>query len=751
MARTLAGAGLASACRSVASEADFRQQLGGDIDLVLFDDRVPWFDVFDALRAIQEHGDIPLVLQCDPAAEPAALEAMRRGAADYVYRDRPGRLVFAARQALARRGAAHRRPAPRGGRTGRWWVEIAESVDVVVYLAEAPGGRILYLSPPFERIWGRPVAGARSESFAWADTVHPDDREKYLAAAARAPFGQGFSLEYRILDAGGAVRWIHERRFAVRAGRGRSPRFAGMARDITEDKKADDALRASEQSFRAVFDQAAVGVVQTEVATGRFIKVNRRFCQITGRSRQELGQLTYMAITHPDYAADDQKYIEQLKTGAIREYSREKRYLRKDGSEVWVQLTVSPMWTPGEKPDYCIVIAQDITQRKRLEEQMAQAQKMEAIGKMAGGIAHDFNNILAAINGYAQLADLTLEENPTARHHLGAVLQASGRAADLVRQILALSRHQPLQRRPTALAPVMAESLKLLRATIPATIEFEVSLAPDTPVVLADSTQLHQILMNLGLNAAHAMKEGPGRLQVGLKPWVIGRRKVAGAPRLAPGRYARLSVRDTGHGMDKATLRKIFEPFFTTKPEGEGTGLGLAVVQGIMNSYEGAATVASTPGEGTTFDLYFPAHEGEAAPDAPKDRPIPRGQGQKILFVDDEELLARLAHEVLTGLGYQVEFATRPDRALALVREDPLRFDLVFTDQTMPGMTGLALAAGLRQLRPALPVILMTGSSLALTTEHLEAAGIRQLLPKPATLCSLGLAAHAALARPNPS
>jgi PAS domain S-box-containing protein len=570
-------------------------------------------------------------------------------------------------------------------------------------------------------------------------------------AAARAPSGAGFSLEYRIIDAAGSVRWIHDRRFAVPAGRGRSPRFAGVARDITERRQAEDALRASEQSFRAVFDQAAVGVVQTEVGTGRLIKVNRRFCQITGRSRQELSQLTYMGITHPDYAADDHKYIELLRTGAVREYSREKRYLRKDGSEVWVNLTVSPMWTPGDKPDFCIVIAQDITQRKRLEEQMEQAQKMEAIGKMAGGIAHDFNNILAAINGYAQLAELTLQENPAARHHLGAVLQASGRAADLVRQILTLSRHQPVQRRPTALLPVMAESLKLLRATIPATIEFEVSLAPDTPVVLADSTQIHQILMNLGLNAAHAMKEGPGRLQVGLKPWRVGKKKVTGAPTLGPGLYARLSVRDTGCGMDKATVRKIFEPFFTTKPVGEGTGLGLAVVQGIMSSYEGAATVASEPGQGTTFDLYFPAHEGAAAVDAPKERPVPRGQGERILFVDDEELLARLAHEVLTGLGYQVEFATLPATALAWVRQDPRRFDLVFTDQTMPGMTGLALAAELRQLRPDLPVILMTGSSLALTTEHLEAAGIRQLLPKPTTLCSLGLAAHAALARPTPS
>jgi CheY-like chemotaxis protein/anti-sigma regulatory factor (Ser/Thr protein kinase) len=370
---------------------------------------------------------------------------------------------------------------------------------------------------------------------------------------------------------------------------------------------------------------------------------------------------------------------------------------------------------------------------------------MEAIGTLAGGIAHDFNNILAAINGYTELARMILRDNPDVREHLGAVLQAASRATDLVRQILAFSRQEPAERRPIHLRPDVAESLKLLRATIPSTIEFDMSLATDAPMVLADATQIHQILMNLGTNAWHAMKDRTSRLHVTLEKCVLDETHAATQPGLRPGVYARVSVGDTGCGMDQATLGRIFEPSFTTKPPGEGTGLGLAVVHGIMDNHDGSLTVYSQPGEGTVFHLYFPAHAGEATGVAAEEGPVSRGHGERVLFVDDEEVLVRLGQKTLAALGYEVEVATQPAAALAMVRADPQRFALVLTDLTMPGMTGLVLATRLLQVRPGLPIVLMTGYSASLTSERVEAAGIRQLLLKPTSIHSLGAAAHAAL------
>jgi signal transduction histidine kinase len=389
-------------------------------------------------------------------------------------------------------------------------------------------------------------------------------------------------------------------------------------------------------------------------------------------------------------------------------------------------------------------------EHRNLEEQLRQAQKMEAIGTLAGGIAHDFNNILSAIVGYTQLAELILKENPKVREYLGAVLQATRRATDLVRQILTFSRQQPQERRPIQLWPVVAESLKLLRSTIPSTIEFDTSLATDAPTVLADATQIHQILMNLGTNAWHAMKDSTGQLKVRLEQCVVDEAHAATQSQLNPGLYTRISVSDTGCGMDQATLGRIFEPFFTTKPPGEGTGLGLAVVHGIMKDHDGAVMVYSHPGEGTTFHLYFPAHAGEATVAAVEQGPTPRGHGERVLFVDDEELLVQLGQETLAALGYEVEVSTQPAAALAMVRGDPQRFALVLTDQTMPGMTGLFLASQLLQIRPELPIVLMTGYSAPLTAAQVEAAGIRHLLLKPTTIQSLGTTVHAALSANPP-
>ena len=515
--------------------------------------------------------------------------------------------------------------------------------------------------------------------------------------------------------------------------------------DLTERLKSEKALRQSEKRFKAIFEQAAVGFALADAATGQFLQVNQRYCDIVGRTPAELTQLPPAAITHPEHHARDQELEGKVKAGTLREFALEKRYQREDGSETWVHVTVSAIWAPGEAPDYFLRVVQDITMRKKLEDSARQAQKMEAMGTLAGGIAHDFNNILASINGYTELAQLTLTGNPKVREYMDAVLHAGHRATALVRQILAFSRQEKLQREPVDLRPVVAETLKLLRATIPANIEFVTALAADAPIVLADANQIHQILMNLGTNAWHAMKGGNGQIEVRLERFEVDEVYAASQPRLRPGRYARLSVGDTGCGMDAATLRRIFEPFFTTKPTGQGTGLGLSVVHGIMESHDGVVTVYSQPGLGTVFNLYFPADASAEVPVSPEAEQVPRGRGERILLVDDEASLVQLGRNTLSALGYEVEATTQPLEALEIVRAAPHRFALVITDQTMPKLTGLELADQLRQIRPGLPMILMTGFSLAITAERVRAAGVSQLLLKPASLQSLGNAIHAIL------
>jgi PAS domain S-box-containing protein len=531
----------------------------------------------------------------------------------------------------------------------------------------------------------------------------------------------------------------------LRDATGRVIGTASIGEDVTERSQAEVALRASEKRFKTLFEQAAVGVAQGDVLTGRFVQVNQRLCEIAGQSSKDLEHLTFSAIARSQDPKFDIELMKRLRNGSIREFTREMRIVRKNKSEVWASLTISAMWAVGDVPDFFIAVIQDLTERKHLEDQFRQAQKMEAIGTLAGGIAHDFNNILSAIIGYTELAGLKLRDNPDVHRHLTSVLQAAHRAVDLVRQILSFSRQQPQERRAIQLRPIINESLELLRATLPSTIAFDTSIAANAPTVLADSTQIHQVVMNLGTNAWHAMKDKSGRIIVRLERWVVDEAHETANPRLRKGVYARLSISDTGCGMDAATLARIFEPFFTTKAPGEGTGLGLSVVHGIMDAHDGVVTVRSLLGHGTTFELYFPANAGDLAVAADVDDSLQRGNGELILFIDDEESLVRLGEYALTTLGYRVESSTRPEEALALVRTHPLRFALVITDQTMPGMTGLVLSEEIKKIRPDLPIILMTGNSASLTAERVEAAGIRRVLHKPASLQSLGTVVRSAL------
>jgi len=374
----------------------------------------------------------------------------------------------------------------------------------------------------------------------------------------------------------------------------------------------------------------------------------------------------------------------------------------------------------------------DITERRKLEQQFRKAQKMESIGQLAGGIAHDFNNILGAIVGNLYLAKLDAAQQPAILASLENITEASQRATDLVKQILTFSRQTKPEREPLKLNHVVLEVLKLLRASLPATIRIQTELA-ETPAVLANATAVHQVIMNLGTNAWHAMRDQNGVLKVEMNILEVDEDFAKTRPDLHPGRYVQLSVSDTGCGMDRHILEHAFEPFFTTKDVGEGTGLGLAVVHGIMKSHDGGVSVYSQPSKGTRFNLYFPVIAAEVTVREIEAAPIPRGHGEHILFVDDEEVLVTSGKKILEHLGYVVTAKTSPLETITLVRDRPEAFDLVITDLTMPGMDGMALGRRLLKIQPRLAIILTTGYSGMITAGQIRELGFRELLSKPCT------------------
>lgn len=388
-------------------------------------------------------------------------------------------------------------------------------------------------------------------------------------------------------------------------------------------------------------------------------------------------------------------------------------------------------------------------ERIKLEDKLRHAQKMEAIGTLAGGIAHDFNNILAGIIGFAELG-LSEVDNPlSADTHFREILKASGRAKDLVKQILAFSRQREQDRKPIELGEAVQEALKLLRATIPVSIEIVTKIEPNTPTVLADSTQVHQIVTNLVTNAWHAIGNKVGTITVQLCTFQVDEDFAHGNPDLRPGRYVRLSISDNGSGIPPEMLGRIFEPFFTTKGPDEGTGLGLSVVHGLMKSFDGSITVYSNAGEGTTLNLYFPALEFGASTSKLEEPPEPHGRGERVLFVDDEPVLTMLGGRFLTRLGYLPVTQTDPRAALALFRDQ--EFDLVITDLTMPHFSGIEFARCLWELRPDTPVILTTGYSATLDTKRANDLGFSELLLKPYTVYGLGNALQRVLNRAEPA
>ncbi len=453
-------------------------------------------------------------------------------------------------------------------------------------------------------------------------------------------------------------------------------------------------------------------------------------------------------VDHPHDVWDavhpqDQEYVlTRVAEGEVTGFQAEFRVIRPDQAVRFIRAQTFPIRNTFGEVVRMAGVAEDMTEHKRVQEtlvkterQFRQSSRMEAIGTLAGGIAHDFNNILTAILGYTELGLASVPKGSRTQRNLQEVLTAGHRAKHLVLQILAFSRQSGQGKNPTPIHTVIQEALKLLRATIPTSIEIRQSLMTEASV-LADSTQLHQVVINLCTNAEYAMRETGGLLAVTLEDVDVTEEKVRSVPGLQVGPHIRLIIQDNGTGMSPDVLERMFDPFFTTKPIGEGSGMGLAVVHGIVTSHGGALLIDSMGGKGTKVEVYLPTIPTPDWDGSGDQGVIPLGK-ETILFVDDEETIVRLGKELLSSLGYTVEVHTNSQEALHAFRHDPQRFDLVITDQAMPGLTGEALSRELLRIRPELPIILCTGFSHIMTAKKAKALGIQAYLMKPLAIRDL--------------
>ncbi|MGB5685587.1 MAG: ATP-binding protein [Candidatus Electrothrix sp.] len=486
-------------------------------------------------------------------------------------------------------------------------------------------------------------------------------------------------------------------------------------------------LRRQTEEWQNTFD-AIPDIITLQDSEMRIIRANRATYDFFQATPKELvGSTCYSLFQKETTACPGCPGIRSTVDGHQHCGTVEHKFL-----ENFFHICSAPVLDEQGKFQYIVYIARDITDKKKLEEELFQARKMEAIGTLAGGIAHDFNNILAAILGYTEIIQLSLPEESPLESDLNQIILAGNRASDLIKQILTFSRKKKQQKEELHINRTVQEAVKMMRSSLPTTIDIREDIDEQCGVVLADPTNIHQIILNLFTNAFHAIGKELGILQLSLRPVILSPERVADKPEIKPGSFVELTVQDSGQGMDESTMNRIFDPYFTTKEQGAGTGLGLAVIHGIVEDCNGFIEVESVTGQGTAFHVYLPTvnREQGKTPEEPPRTSLPGGN-ERILFVDDEVDITRISHSLLSNLGYRVTIETQSLKALEKFQNDPKAFDLLITDHTMPGLTGGDLARSVLLLRPDLPIILCTGYTAAFSKQEALQLGIKKYVIKP--------------------
>ena len=603
---------------------------------------------------------------------------------------------------------------------------LAEKSLVGMYLLQ--GGLFRYVNAELAKMFGYEVDEIINR-MGPKDVVYYEDYPAVEEKMRQRLSGELQSLrhEFRVKTKSGEVR--HNEVYSSRTLYQGKPAIVGTALDITDRMKSEEELRR----LSIAIEQAAEEIIITD-SNWIIQYVNPAFESITGYSRSEaIGKTPGFLrsdVHKPDFYKELNDTINNGKVWQGRIVNR-----RKDGRLIHEDTTISPLVTSIGKLMGYVTLKRDITETVVLEAHLRQSHKMEAVGTLAGGIAHDFNNILSAILGYAELSKAKTKDS-SIYPYLEQIIKAGLRSRDLVRQILTFSRRHDQEKKPVSVVPIVKEALKLLRSSIPATVEIRQRYNAPQDTILGDPTQIHQIVMNLCTNAVHAMRNKDAILEV-----TLGRHDVSApfstyGPDLKDGPYLQITVKDNGEGIDPAVKDKIFDPFFTTKGQGEGTGLGLSVVYGIVKDHGGGIAVESQTGAGTVFTIYLPLIVMDEKRPEEKSEFSPKGTG-RILYVDDEEPIAAMAREWLASAGYDVTIRLGGHDALEAFQEHPEQYDLVVTDMTMPNMTGATLAMEILKVRPDLPIILTTGFSEQIDAEEAKRIGIREFLMKPFSLHDL--------------
>jgi PAS domain S-box-containing protein len=611
---------------------------------------------------------------------------------------------------------------------------VASAMDAIITVNNEQ--KIVVFNPAAEKMFQCPAAQALGESIS---KFIPERFRKDHSRHVRK-FGENGSTSRAMgaLNSLSALRGNGEE-FPIEASISKmetngNQLFTVIVRDITERVAVEEALRRSEATRTVALESAQLGEWQLDLQTGvtqRSLSHDRIFGYTEKLPEWNLD--IFMKHVHPE----DQERIGKAFKECVEQGTRwdfEFRIVRPDKTIRWIWASGNQYKDKTGKSTHVMGTVADITERKRLEESRLRSQKLEGLGTLAGGISHDFNNILLAISGNTRMASSDLPPDHPAQESLKEIVKAASRATDLVRRILAFSRPQELKQETVQIPSLVEEALKLLRATLPANIEVRTDFVENLPAVNVDATQIHQVIVNLAVNASHAIGSKKGLLEFKVRPALVEDPETSASMDLPQGNYVRLSVSDNGCGMDRRTLDQIFDPFFTTKAPGEGTGLGLSVVHGILSSHGGAIRVYSEPGRGTAFHLYFPASEGTVETAGKVANGAHRGGNQHILYVDDDEGLVFLGTRMLRRLGYRVTGHVDASLALAEFRSRPQEFDFVVSDLSMPRMSGLEFAQGVLSIRPDIPIVISTGYIRPEDQEKAQSVGVLKLIQKPHTM-----------------